>query len=322
MTRFSPVACVLATLILVQSGRALGDDARVVLKGLDPVSLLEGREQKGEERFASTRGPFRYLFADAEHKARFDNEPERFAAQGDKCTVMPKVPANPDLFLVHEGKLLLFGSPRCVASFKADPAAYFKPKKNVAILVYEGMELLDFAGPAEVFSVAGGGRAFEVFTVAASPGPVKSLGFAFTPHYTLGDCPKVDVLVVPGGSTRIPLTDPAVVAWVKKKSGEAEVVVSVCTGALLLAKAGLLDGLEATTHHASLDALQEAAPKTKVRVGLRFVDNGKVVTSAGVSAGIDASLHVVERLLGLEGATQTAEYMEYRRDPSSGAEAR
>ncbi|WP_206107908.1 DJ-1/PfpI family protein [Paludisphaera rhizosphaerae] len=319
MPRFIPFASVLATLVLVQPGHAFGDDARIVLKGLDPVSLLEGREQKGEERFASTKGPFRYLFADAEHKARFDKEPGRFAAQGDKCTVMPKVPANPDLFLVHEGKLFLFGSPRCVASFKADPAAYFKPKKNVVILVYEGMELLDFAGPAEVFSVAGGGRAFEVFTAAASPEPVKSLGFAFTPHYTLESCPKVDVLVVPGGSTRIPQADPAVVEWVKKKSGEAEVTVSVCTGALLLARAGLLDGLEATTHRASLDALREAAPRTKVKEGIRYVDNGKVVTSAGVSAGIDASLHVVERLVGLEGAIQTAEYMEYRSGPDSGS---
>ncbi|MDG3008323.1 DJ-1/PfpI family protein [Paludisphaera mucosa] len=322
MPKFVPFACVVATLLLVQAGDAFGDDAQVVLKGLDAVSLLEGREQRGEEKYSSTEGRFRYLFADAEHKARFDEAPGRFAAQGDKCTVMPKVPANPDLFLVHEGKLFLFGSPRCLASFKADPAAYFKPKKNVAVLVYEGMELLDFAGPAEVFSAAGGGRAFEVFAVAASPGPVKSLGFAFTPHYTFSDCPKADVLVLPGGATRIPLADPAVVDWVKEKSGEAEVVVSVCTGALLLAKAGLLDGLEATTHKASLEALREAAPKTVVKEGVRFVDNGKVVTSAGVSAGIDASLHVVERLLGPEGAARTAEYMEYRRGPETGGDSR
>lgn len=120
-------------------------------------------------------------------------------------------------------------------------------------------------------------------------------------NYTLEDCPKADVLMAPGGSTRIPLADPAVVEWVKEKSGEAEVVVSVCTGAPLLAKDGLLDGLDATTHKASIEALREAAPKAKVKEGLRFADNGKVVTSAGVSAGIDASLHVVERLLGPEG---------------------
>lgn len=156
MTRFIPTALVFATLGLVQVGHAFGDDARIVLKGLDPVSPVEGREQAGDEKFSSTNGGFRYLAADAEHQARFDEEPDRFAVQGDKCTVMPKGPANPDLFLVHDGKLFLFGSPRCLASFKADPAAYSKPKKIVAVPVYEGMELLDFAGPAEAFSAAGG----------------------------------------------------------------------------------------------------------------------------------------------------------------------
>lgn len=317
MLRVPPSVLIVATLGLGPVDLARGDAPPVVLRGLDPVSLLEGGEKRGEAGFSSTKGPFRYLFASAEHKARFDADPGRFAVQGDRCTVMPKVPANPDLFVVHEGRIFLFGSPRCVASFRADPSAFSKPSKNVAILVYDGMELLDFAGPAEVFAVAGGGRAFEVFAVAASPAPVKSLGFGLSPHYTLGDCPKVDVLVIPGGSTRIPQADPAVIGWIKAKSGEAEVTVSVCTGALLLARAGLLDGLDATTHRASIDALREAAPRTRVKEGVRYVDNGKVVTSAGVSAGIDASLHVVRRLLGPEGADGAAESMEYRGEPGA-----
>ncbi|MHC5544241.1 DJ-1/PfpI family protein, partial [Singulisphaera rosea] len=284
MRRVIAISYVMAILCVLQAGRASAEDARIVLKGLDPVSLVEGREERGKERFGSSRGGFRYLFVDAEHKARFDEEPGRFAVRGDKCTVMPKAPASPDLFLVHEGKIFLFGSPRCLASFKVDPAKYLDvtPRKNVAIFLYDGVELLDFAGPGEVFAVAGEGRAFNVFTVGAASGTVESQGFvAVTPQYTFADCPKVDVLVLPGGATRIPLADPSVVEWIRKTSGDAEVSLSVCTGAFLLAKAGLLDGLDATTHRSSLDALKAASPKTRVLEGRRFVDCGKVVTSAG-----------------------------------------
>ena len=174
------------------------------------------------------------------------------------------------------------------------------------------MELLDFAGPGEVFAVAGQGRAFNVFTVAATAGPVTSQGFvSVTPQYTLADCPKVDVLVLPGGATRIPLADPSAVEWIRKTTASAEVSLSVCTGAFLLAKTGLLDGLEATTHQSAIDALRQAAPKTKVLEGHRFVDNGKIVTAAGVSAGIDGSLHIVNRLLGKDAASEVARGMEY-----------
>ena len=99
--------------------------------------------------------------------------------------------------------------------------------------------------------------------------------------------------------------------WIKARSQEAELVLSVCTGALLLAKAGLLDGLEATTHHGAIDLLRETAPKTTIHSDRRFVDNGRVVSSAGIAAGIDMSLHVVARLLGREGAEKTARQMEY-----------
>lgn len=191
-----------------------------------------------------------------------------------------------------------------------------KGKRRVAILVHEGVELLDFAGPGEVFAAADRGRAFEVYTVAAAAGEVVSQGFVTVrPQYTLADCPPPDVVVLPGGRTDVPLGDPAVIAWIKESSQKAEVVMSVCTGAFLLAKAGLLDGREATTHWSALASLRREAPKAEVRENRRFVDNGNLITAAGVSAGIDASLHVVAKLLGQEVAKKTAHYMEYRWQP-------
>lgn len=185
-------------------------------------------------------------------------------------------------------------------------------RRTVAVFVHTGVELLDFAGPGEVFAAAGRGRAFRVVTVAAAKGPITSQQFLkVLPEFDLADCPKPDVLVLPGGVTAVPLGDPAVMAWVKRTAGEAEVTLSVCTGAFLLARAGLLDGKEATTHWASVDRLRDEFPKVAVRADRRWVDNGKLVTAAGVSAGIDASLHVVGRLLGEPAARQTARYMEY-----------
>lgn len=168
---------------------------------------------------------------------------------------------------------------------------------------------------------AAAGRAFNVYTVAASEGDVVSQGFlTVKPQYTFANCPKPDILVLPGGNTRVPLKDERVIQWIQKAAPDAEVVLSVCTGAFLLAKAGLLDGKEATTHWASIAALKKAAPKTKVHADRRYVDNGKVVTCAGVSAGIDGSLHVVDRLLGRQAAKDTARYMEYKWEPAAGKE--
>ncbi len=193
--------------------------------------------------------------------------------------------------------------------------------RDVAVLVYPGVELLDFAGPAEVFSAAraGDGRRFRVFTVAESTEPIVSQGFlTVVPEVALADCPAPDLIVVPGGS--VPLSRPAVVEWVRTAGARAEVALSVCNGALLFARAGLLDGLEATTHHGSIQSLMLAAPTTQVDPARRFVDNGRVVTTAGVSAGIDGALHVVARLLGEDVAHEAARYMEYRWDPAGAAE--
>ncbi len=189
---------------------------------------------------------------------------------------------------------------------------------NVAVVVFSGMEILDFAGPAEVFAAAGGGRAYRVYTVGETTRPVVSQGFiTITPQYTIDNCPPPDLVVIPGGNAASVYGRPKMMEWVKKESGEAKHLLSVCTGAFVLAKAGLLDGHEATTHHGSIARLRRDFPNVKVREDLRVVDNGKVLTAAGVSAGIDGSLYVVAKMCGQEAAKKTAEYMEYRWQPDA-----
>ncbi|MFP2925639.1 DJ-1/PfpI family protein [Pyxidicoccus sp. 3LG] len=194
--------------------------------------------------------------------------------------------------------------------------------RNVAIVLYEGVELLDFAGPGEVFSAAGhqamvgNQHAFRVYTVAKSKAPLTSQGFLkVTPDFTPEDAPPPDVLVIPGGSTGVVLQDEAWSKWLAKTAANSEVALTVCTGAMVLGKAGMLDGLDVTTFNNAIDSLQRMAPKARVHRGRRFIDNGRIVTTAGVSAGIDGSLHVVARLLGLRVAEKTARYMEYRWTP-------
>ena len=193
--------------------------------------------------------------------------------------------------------------------------------RNVAIVLYEGVELLDFAGPGEVFSAAGNG-AFNVFTVAATHEPVVSQGFVrITPAYAIADSPKPDILVIPGGNARSVYDDPKMMAWVKARVGAAELTMSVCNGALVLAHAGLLDGLRATSHYGAIAALKKF-PRVTVVPAERFVDNGRIVTTQGVSAGIDGALHVVGRLLGSEQAWSTARYMMYRWEPTLSQQAK
>jgi transcriptional regulator GlxA family with amidase domain len=189
-------------------------------------------------------------------------------------------------------------------------------QRNVAILLFDEVEVLDFAGPFEVFSVCGrrdGSDPFSVYTVAAKEGTVSARnGLVVEPSYTLANCPAPDLAVVPGGfGSRSVMTNPMVLDWLRQVADTAELMLSVCTGSLVLAKAGLLDGLEATTHHGALDLLESVAPETTVRRDLRVVDNGHVITSAGVSAGMDMSFHVIARLLGEDQARETAEYIEY-----------
>ena len=191
-------------------------------------------------------------------------------------------------------------------------------RKNVAILVFDEVEVLDFAGPFEVFAVTDellSHSEFNVFTVAPMPGTVRARnGLKIVPDYALENCPVTHVLVIPGGfGTRSLLRNPVVLEWIQTRARRAEITMSVCTGALLLAKIGILDGLRVTTHLQALDLLRELAPKAIVDPGARFHDNGPILTAAGISAGIDCSLHVVGRLLGNEASSATAAYMEYGR---------
>ncbi|MGE0130430.1 MAG: DJ-1/PfpI family protein [Blastocatellales bacterium] len=189
--------------------------------------------------------------------------------------------------------------------------------RKVAILIFDEVEVLDFCGPFEVFAVTGAKqerKPFEVFTVAENPGPVVARnGLSVNPNHTINDCPQADILIVPGGyGTRREMNNQVLIDWIKDAVGKAEMTLSVCTGSLLLAKAGLLDGAKATTHWAAMDLLREVAPRTTVCSNKQFVDNGRVMTSAGISAGIDLSLYAVAKLLGEEVAAETARWMEYK----------
>lgn len=188
--------------------------------------------------------------------------------------------------------------------------------RSVGIFVFNDVEVLDFCGPFEVFSVAGrqiSPGAFEVFTVGAVEGPLLARnGLSVNPRHTFADAPHIDLLLIPGGQGTRPLMhEPPVLQWIAEQAGKAELVLSVCTGSLLLAKAGLLKNQAATTHHTALELLRQSAPATEVRENVRYVDNGRLITSAGVAAGIDMSFHVVENLLGREIAEKTARYIEY-----------
>lgn len=185
---------------------------------------------------------------------------------------------------------------------------------NVAIVIWQGVELLDFAGPGEVFAAAKAedGRSFNVFTVSKSKQPIRSQGFLqVTPTYSLADCPKIDVLVLPGGGTSNVSGDAEFMSLLKEKVDGSEITLSVCTGASILGEFGYLDDLDVTTWHGAIDKMQAAYPQARFHSDRRFVDNGKFVTSAGVSAGIDSSLHLVARLYGKKTAIKTARYMEY-----------
>lgn len=195
----------------------------------------------------------------------------------------------------------------------ADPPEKGLAVRTVAILIFDGVELLDYAGPAEVFIVCAQGKAFRVITVAEKPDLVKTMGNqTLKPDFTCANAPKAEIVVAPGGNLRS--VGPEGRAWLKRAAADAEIVMSVCMGAFLLADAGLLDNVEATTHRWGLEGLQKAAPKCKVVRGKRFVDSGKIITTGGVTAGIDGALHIVERLLGKEASEWTAdEWMEHPR---------
>lgn len=191
-------------------------------------------------------------------------------------------------------------------------------RRTVAVLIFEGAELLDFAGPFEVFSAArvapdSRERLMNVFSVAESLEPIRCNNpLTVVPKYTLENCPPADILVIPGGQgTRTAIDRPVVIDWIKQRATVAELTASVCTGSFLLAKAGLLDGKSTTTHWGSIERMREDFPELDIQEDVRWVDQGDIVCSAGVSAGIDMAFHLLGRLYGEEYAASVARWIEY-----------
>ena len=195
---------------------------------------------------------------------------------------------------------------------------------SVGILVFPDVEVLDFAGPFEVLSVAsriahaviGVRTPLQVVLVGADGATVMARhGMGVVPHTGFDAAPQFDLLFVPGGIVDQPLADPATLAWIRHQHEGAALTASVCTGALVLAKLGLLDGLEATTHWDDIAGLRAQYPQVRVRDNIEYVDQGRIVTSAGIAAGIGMSLHLVGRILGARMAIETARRMEYEWKP-------
>jgi putative intracellular protease/amidase len=187
--------------------------------------------------------------------------------------------------------------------------------QTVAILLYDGVQIIDYAGPYEVFGQAG----FRVVTVSDNGQAVTTaMGMKVTPDYSLASSPQPTILLVPGGDAEAAYGDPLVVDWVRAKAAGANHVLSVCNGAFILARAGLLDGLKATTFYPLLGELRTFAPKVQVLTDQRFVDNGKIITSAGLSSGIDAALYLVGKIRGEGAVERLALHLEYDWRPDAG----
>lgn len=186
---------------------------------------------------------------------------------------------------------------------------------KVAILMFDEVQIIDFAAPYEIFGQA----KFEVFTVSANGKPVTTaMGLSVNPKYSFATMPDADAILVPGGNTHSVMHNKEVLSWLKTQQGKAEHILSVCTGAHILAEAGLLDGKSATTFHRALNGFEKDYPAIFVKREKRFVDNGQIVTSAGLSSGIDASLHLVSKVLGEDKARTVALHLEYDWDPNGG----
>ncbi|GCE20976.1 DJ-1/PfpI family protein [Dictyobacter kobayashii] len=194
------------------------------------------------------------------------------------------------------------------------------PSLTVGILIFDEVEVLDFCGPFEVFSVArpvgqhsDAAQMFRVLTIAETDNIISCRGgLLVKPHATIENHPPLDILVVPGGQgTRKEMYNLRLINWIKQQDQQTQLTTSVCTGAFLLAEGSLLDQHKATTHWGSIQWMQDTYPQITILDDARVVDEGRIITSAGISAGIDMSLHVVERLHGQESARWTARRMEY-----------
>jgi putative intracellular protease/amidase len=195
--------------------------------------------------------------------------------------------------------------------------------RNLAIFIFDGVQIIDYTGPFEVFGQAWDSEThqplFNIYTVAEKPDAVTTnMGMRVVPKYTFDNAPKPDIILLPGGGVNEHLDNPKVIRWVQERAGEAEYVMSVCNGAFYLGKAGLLDGKTATTFYGLIDELKKLAPKARVVTDQRFTDNGQIITTAGLSSGIDGALHLIERIAGRGKAQEIALGMEYNWQPEAG----
>jgi putative intracellular protease/amidase len=200
----------------------------------------------------------------------------------------------------------------------APPVAQKSSTRNLAIFIFDGVQIIDYTGPFEVLGHAWLNEQpmFNIYTVAEKPDAITTnMGMTVVPKYTFENMPKTDILVLPGGGVNRHMDNPKVIKWVQDTSANAEYVMSVCNGAFYLGKAGLLDGLTATTFHGLLDELKTIAPKAKIVNDQRFVDNGKIITTAGLSSGMDGALHLIEKLAGYGKAQEVALALEYNWQP-------
>ncbi|MDG2334883.1 MAG: DJ-1/PfpI family protein [Myxococcota bacterium] len=188
---------------------------------------------------------------------------------------------------------------------------------RVGVLLYPDAEELDWAGPFEVFSMAAMDKSLEVVTIAQTTEPVRcAKGLRVLPDYDFEGAPKLDVIVVPGGQgSRVEMDNPVLIEWLKAAAEPCQWVTSVCTGSILLCRAGLATGCDVTTHWGYLETLQKLAPEVRVRSDQRYIQDGRIVTSAGVSAGIDMALWLVGELYGADHARLTRRWMQYDPEP-------
>ncbi|MED3329890.1 DJ-1/PfpI family protein [Bacillus thuringiensis] len=189
-------------------------------------------------------------------------------------------------------------------------------KWSVGIFLFNEVEVLDFAGPFEVFSVTevNEEKPFTVYTVSENGEMITARnGLKVQPDYSIENLPPVDILIIPGGlgARKYEIKNEIVIKWIRQQMKEVKLMTSVCTGALLLAKAGLLEGLKATTHWASIEKFKNEFKNVEVIENVKFVDEGHIITSAGISAGINMAFHIVKNLLGVHVAEDTAKRMEY-----------
>ncbi len=234
-------------------------------------------------------------------------------------TYLPNIPFNRRQMIAGS---LVAGAAACIGASdptnepesKGPPAglSFGQSAIPVAFLLDQGATMIDFSGPWEVFQDTSG--RFDLSIVAPTAEPITmSGGMRIIPHYSLSDAPTPKVIVIPaqsGGRQDAPTTQ-AKIDWLRARAADADVVMSVCTGAFLLARTGLLDGLNATTHHDFIADFERQFPRVHVQRHRRFVDNGKIVTSGGLTSGVDAALHIVSRYHGADYARDVANYMEY-----------